>query len=113
MNDGHQGDRPTSADMPDIDLVEIMFASNRPEAEMVQGLLESGGVPSMLQATGVNGPQVGVGLIPQAPQRVMVRADHADFARSLLAEATREGDVDVSEIANAAYLDKARGRGPR
>jgi hypothetical protein len=61
----------------------------------------------------VNGPQVGVGLLPQVPQRVMVRADHADVARSLLGEATREEDADVSEIANAAYLDEARGRGPR
>ncbi|HEX4464499.1 MAG TPA: DUF2007 domain-containing protein [Solirubrobacterales bacterium] len=94
-------------------LVEVMFASNRTEAEMVQGLLESEGVPSMLQATGVNGPQLGVGLSPRSPQRVMVRAEHADFARRLLAETGMEEDSDVDGLANAAYLDKARGRGPR
>lgn len=95
------------------DLVEVMFAPDRVEAEMVQGLLESEGVPSMLQATGVNGPQLGVGLSPRSPQRVMVRAEHADLARRLLGETGTEEDLDVDEIANAAYLDEARGRGPR
>lgn len=103
----------SSVDRPDIDLVEVMFAPNRPEAEMIQGLLESEGVPSMLQATGVNGPQLGVGLSPQSPQRVMVRAEHADLARRLLAQVTPEEDLDVDGLANAAYLDEARGRGPR
>jgi hypothetical protein len=97
----------------DADLVEVMFASSRVEAEMVQGLLESEGVPSMLQATGVNGPQLGVGLLAQGPQRVMVRADHADVARALLVEFTAEEDLDVDGLANATYLEDARGRGPR
>jgi hypothetical protein len=95
------------------DLVEVMFAANRVEAEMVQGLLESEGVPSILQATGVNGPQLGVGLSPQSPQRVMVRAEHADLARRLLAGTGMEEGLDVDGLANAAYLDEARGRGPR
>ncbi len=95
------------------DLVEVMFANDRAEAEMVQGLLESEGIPSILQATGVNGPQLGVGLSPRSPQRVMVRAEHADLARRLLAEPGMEEDLDVDELANAAYLDEARGRGPR
>jgi hypothetical protein len=95
------------------DLVEVMFANDRVEAEMVQGLLESEGVPSLLQATGVNGPQLGVGLSPRSPQRVMVRAEHADLARRLLAGTGAEEDFDVDELANAAYLDGARGRGPR
>lgn len=97
----------------DADLVEVMFAGDRVEAEMVQGLLESEGVPSLLQATGVNGPQLGVGLSPRSPQRVMVRVEHADVARRLLAQVTPEEDSDVGELANAGYLDKARGRGPR
>jgi hypothetical protein len=80
---------------------------------MVQGLLESEGVPSMLQATGVNGPQLGVGLSPGSPQRVMVRAEHADLARRLLADTGMEEALDVDGLANAAYLDEARGRGPR
>ena len=98
---------------PDADLVEVMFAGDRVEAEMIQGLLESEGIPSMLQATGVNGPQLGVGLSPRSPQRVMVRAEHADLARRLLAQVTPEESSDVDELANAAYLDEARGRGPR
>lgn len=95
------------------DLVEVMFAANRAEAEMVQGLLESEGVPSLLQATGVNGPQLGVGLSPQSPQRVMVRAEHADLARRLLAEPGMDEGLDVDGLANAAYLDEAKGRRPR
>lgn len=95
------------------DLVEVMFAPDRVEAEMVQGLLESEGIPSMLQATGVNGPQLGVGLSPRSPQRIMVRAEHADLARRLLARDTTEEDLDIDELANAAYLDDATGKGPR
>lgn len=102
-----------SADPTDADLVEVMFAGDRVEAEMVQGLLESEGIPSMLQATGVNGPQLGVGLSPRSPQRVMVRAEHADLARRLLDQVTPEENLDIDELANAAYLGEARGRGPR
>jgi hypothetical protein len=97
----------------DSDLVEVMFAPDRVEAEMVQGLLESEGIPSMLQATGVNGPQLGVGLSPRSPQRVMVRAEHADLARRLLEQVTPEENLDVDELANAAYLGEARGKGSR
>jgi len=97
----------------DADLVEVLFVTNRVEAEMVQGLLESEGVPSMLQATGVNGPQLGVGLSPQSPQRIMVRAEHADVARRLLARTGVEESSDVGELVNAGYLDGAGGRGPR
>jgi Putative prokaryotic signal transducing protein len=103
----------TPPGLPDRDLVEVMFAPNRVEAEMVQGLLESEGLPSMLQATGVNGPQLGIGLSPQSPQRVMVRAEHADLARRLLADTGMDEDLNVDELANAAYLDEAKRRGPR
>jgi hypothetical protein len=97
----------------DADLVEVMFASDRVEAEMVQGLLESEGVPSLLQATGVNGPQLGVGLSPRSPQRIMVRAEHVDVARRLLADATMGSELGIDELANAGHLDEARGREPR
>ena len=97
----------------DVDLVEVMFAGDRVEAEMVQGLLESEGIPSVLQATGVNGPQLGVGLSPRSPQRVMVRAEHADLARRLLAREPTEEDLEVGGLANAGHLDEAMGRGPR
>lgn len=103
----------TPAGPSDADLVKVMFANDRGEAEMVQGLLESEGIPSMLQATGINGPQLGVGLSPRSPQRVMVRAEHADLARCLLAQGKTDEDLDVDDVANAGYLDEARGRGPR
>jgi hypothetical protein len=102
-----------SADPADADLVEVMFAGDRVEAEMVQSLLKSEGIPSLLQATGVNGPQLGVGLSPRSPQQVMVRAEHADLARRLLAQVAPEEGLDVDELANASYLGEARGRGPR
>jgi hypothetical protein len=108
VSESVKSDGPT-----DVDLVEVMFASDRAEAEMVQGLLESEGIPSMLQATGVNGPQLGVGLSPRSPQRVLVRAEHADLARRLLAQVTPEENLDIDELANAAYLGEAKGRGPR
>jgi hypothetical protein len=102
-----------SRQFPESDLVEVMFAADRVEAEMVQGLLASEGIPSMLQATGVNGPQLGVGLSPRSPQRVMVRAEHANLARRLLDQVGPEEDSDVGGLANAAHLDEARGRNPR
>jgi hypothetical protein len=43
----------------------------------------------------------------------MVRAEHADAARRLLSEFSSGEDLDVDELANAAYLDQAPGRGPR
>jgi hypothetical protein len=43
----------------------------------------------------------------------MVRAEHADLARRLLDQDTTEEGLDVDDVANAAYLDEARGRGPR
>jgi hypothetical protein len=43
----------------------------------------------------------------------MVRAEHADAARRLLAGIGMEVELDVDGVANAAYLDEARGRGPR
>lgn len=102
------------SEKPDgADLVEVMFIADRVEGEMIKGLLESEGVPSMLQAAGVNGPQLGVGLSPRSPQRVMVRAKHADLARRLLADTGMEEDLNVDELANATYLGEAKGRGPR
>ena len=38
-------------------------------------------------------------------------AEHADVARHLLARVAPEEDFDVDELANAAYLSKARGGG--
>lgn len=96
------------------DLVQAAYAQNQAEAEMIQGLLENGGIPSVLQALGVNGPQLGFGLLPKNPQRVMVRADQAEDARALLAETLVEDEQETwPETANARYLEDAGGRKPR
>jgi hypothetical protein len=95
------------------DLVEVAFANDPVEGEMIRGLLQVGGIPSILQPAGVNGPLLGIGLLPQGAQRVMARASQADPARRLLAKAMAPRDLEVEELANAAYLDDANGRGPR
>jgi Putative prokaryotic signal transducing protein len=99
--------------LSDADLVEVAFADGPVEAEMIQGLLQDGGIASLLRSTGVNGPVLGIGLLPRGSQQVMVRVDQAEAARALLAEIMVERDLEVEELANAAYLDDARGRGPR
>lgn len=98
---------------PGADLVEVMFAGDLVEAEMARGLLENGGIASILEPIGINGPQLGVGLLPHSPQRVMVRASEADAARRLLAEVGVAEDLGAAEPANAAYLEEGQGRGPR
>jgi hypothetical protein len=83
---------------------------------MIQGLLESAGIPSVLQHTGVDGPMLGIGwLNPGGGSRqVLVRADQAEQARALLAEALGEAEQENwAETANAANLEEAAGRKPR
>jgi hypothetical protein len=43
------------------ELVGVAYANDRVEAEMIRGLLENGGIPSLLQPVGLDGPQIGVG----------------------------------------------------
>jgi hypothetical protein len=83
-------------------------------------LLESGGVSSLLQPTGFNGPQMLGGMAGAAgilggagSQRVMVHAGQIAAARALLAEAAVDGEEPWPEIANARHLEGGRGRGPR
>jgi hypothetical protein len=97
-------------------LVKVAFARDRVEAEMIHGLLESAGIPSLLEQAGLNvdGPQLGFGLASQGfgggPQRVMVHADRAEQARTLLAETlVEDGEEAMPEIVNAEYLKDAGG----
>ena len=79
-------------------------AKDRVEAEMIQGLLESAGIPSVLQHMGVDGSLVGIGVLNPAgaPRRVMVRAEESERARTLIAETLVEGgEVDLTELAEA------------
>jgi hypothetical protein len=98
------------------DLVGVAYANDRVEAEMIRGLLESSGIPSVLQHFGVDGPLVGIGLLNPGggSRRVLVRANQAEQARVLLAETLQEAEQENwAETANAAYLEEAGGRKPR
>lgn len=97
------------------ELVGVAHTGNRAEAEVIQGLLESGGIPSLLQAVGADGPLLGFGVLNPGggPQRVMVRADQSEEARGLLAETLVEGEqVDLEEIA-AMHPEETGQRKPR
>ena len=98
------------------ELVKVAFARDRVEAEMIHGLLESAGIPSLLEQAGhsVDGPQLGFGLASRGfgggPQRVMVHANRVEQARTLLAETLVEGEEqEWPEVANARYLEEGRG----
>jgi hypothetical protein len=100
------------------ELVKVAFARDRVEAELIHGLLENAGIPSLLEQARLNvdGPQLGFGLASQGfgggPQRVMVHAARADQARALLSETLVENKQEAwPEIANAGYLDDGSGSG--
>jgi hypothetical protein len=100
------------------ELVEVALAGDPAEAGMIQGLLEDGGIPSLLEPTGVNGPMLGIGLLPPGSQRVKVQADQAEAARRLLAETLVEGgegewEADWEETTNAGHLAEGGRRKPR
>jgi len=83
---------------------------------MLQGLLESAGIASMRRRVGISGPMVGFGLLNPGggSSRIMVRADRAEEARRVLAEAlVNDPDAAFPEPANAEYLADSRGRAPR
>jgi hypothetical protein len=98
------------------EMVEVAFARDRVEGEMLQGLLETEGIRSMLQPTGISGPQVGYGVLYAGygggGQRLMVWESDADAAGALLAGALVEEEpdgADLSELANAQHLEAASG----
>jgi hypothetical protein len=98
------------------DLVSVAYANDRVEAEMIQGLLESAGIPSALQHVGIDGPGLGFGLLNPGggAKRVMVSADQLEKAQALLAETLVEGErAELAEAPDAADLEETRGREPR
>lgn len=104
--DAHEGEQ----------LVGIAHANDRVEAEMIQGLLEGGGIPSVLQHTGIDGPLIGVGWLNPGggSRRVMVRAAESERARALLAETLVEDEqMDWTDTANASHLEEREWRKPR
>lgn len=72
-------------------LVKVAFARNQAEAEMFQGLLSEGGVPSVLKRSGgFDNPD----FLAAGPHDVFVNSDHARKARELLADTMLESEDD-------------------
>jgi hypothetical protein len=101
------------------ELVAVAFGHDAIEAEMIKGLLEDAGIPSLLQPAGmsVDGSQLGFHFLPRffggGPQRVMVHAGRAEQARVLLAETLVEREEDWPETVDAEDLADSTGRKPR
>lgn len=89
-------------------LVEAAYAADLGEAALIQGLLETEGVPSVLRPAGVDGLLVGHGILANPPQRVMVHADQVERARTLLADVLAQNEQEAwPEPVNARYLEDA------
>ncbi len=105
-----------TADAPDgAELIGVAFANDRAEADMIQGLLDTAGIPSALQQTGINGPQIGVGWLNPGggSQQVLVRSDQAEAARALLKGTVANEPVDGIGSGDYLEAEEATGRGPR
>jgi hypothetical protein len=101
-------------DSPGADLVEVAFADDAAEGELIQGLLEGGGIACILRPAGINGAMLGFGLLPRAAQRVMVRPERAQAARGLLYDSLFANEQDAAEgLAGADNIEASRGRKPR
>ncbi len=82
-------------------LVKVAFARNQAEAEMIQGLLGEGGIPSVLKrARGFDAPE----FMAAGPHDVMVDSGHAHKAEALLADTITEDPGDEE----AELRDEAR-----
>ena len=99
------------------ELVGVAHATDRIEGEMIQGLLEGAGIPSVLKHVGLDGPQLGFGLLNPGggSRQVMVRADQIEEARAVLTETLVEGEEgDWTEVDDDALAEEApSGREPR
>lgn len=92
--------------MGEDELIDIAYANDRVEAEMIQGPLESAGIPSVLQRTGIDGPLLGIGWLNPGggSRRVMVRANKLEEARALLPETLVEDEQENWTFAFAVFL---------
>ncbi len=98
------------------ELVGVAYANDLAEGEMIKGLLESSGIPSVLQRVGIDGPSLGFGLLSPGggSQQVMVHAHRAEEARALLATTLSESEqVDLTEISDLPYPGEPKRRKPR
>jgi Putative prokaryotic signal transducing protein len=98
------------------DLIGVAFADDRAEGDMIQGLLDTAGIPSVLQQLGVDGPRLGIGLLNPGggSQRVMVRSEQAEAARAVLAGVVMPSEPEEwveGEI--SPQMKETGGRAPR
>ncbi len=70
------------------DLVRVALVDNEPSAELAVGLLRTEGIPAMWRETSLGASSWGGGAVAgvQGPVEVLVRPEHAERARELLAE---------------------------
>jgi hypothetical protein len=72
-------------------LAKVAFARNQVEAEMIQGLLGEGGIPSVLKrARGFDAPE----FMAAGPHDVYVNTEQAHKAKTLLADTITENESD-------------------
>jgi hypothetical protein len=72
-------------------LVKVAFARNQAEAEMIQGLLLEGEIPSVLKRSrGFDAPE----FMAAGPHDVFVDSGHAQKAKTLLADTITENESD-------------------
>jgi hypothetical protein len=98
------------------DLVQVAWAGDEVEAEAIRGLLKSAGILSVQQQVGVNGPQLGYGLLNPGggARRILVHPNYVEAANGILAEHLVVDEYEAPEPVNARYLEAAQGgRGPR
>lgn len=83
-------------------LIKVAFARNQAEAEMIQGLLSEGGMPSVLKrARGFDAPE----FMAAGPHDVLVDSSHAQKAKDLLADTITEDPADEEvELRDEARL---------
>lgn len=83
-------------------LIKVAFARNQAEAEMIQGLLSEGGMPSVLKrARGFDAPE----FMAAGPHDVLVDSSHAQKAKTLLEDTITEDPADEeAELRGEARL---------
>ena len=79
------------------DLVVAEAFGTRPEAEFAKGLLEAGGIPSMIQSDTIGGMRDHVAW-SGAGFKLLVRQDDADAARDLLKPSNLSGDAEADSV---------------
>lgn len=83
------------------ELAAAALVHDQTEAEMIRGLLESAGIPSLIQAAGMfEGRRQGFGGLPVygGAQKVMVHAHRLEDAQAVIASAQADGDGSGTDL---------------